>query len=135
MPTPQFNVRVPERYHDLLRLIVERLRANPDGADALADALSAVCRQPAGKGADNLLSDASTDVPQSILERLAALEEREPRMVRIEALEARIAVLEEMLAGPPATPPPPAEAAVEPLVTGGEGTRRLIRPALPRSSG
>src|SRR5688500_2164150 len=34
MPTPQFNVRVPERYHDLLRLIVERLRANPDGADA-----------------------------------------------------------------------------------------------------
>ena len=57
MPTPQFNVRVPERYHALLRLIVERLRANPDGADALADALLAVCRQPAGSGAigaDNL---------------------------------------------------------------------------------
>src|SRR3954453_12525419 len=105
MPTPQFNVRVPERYHALLPLIVERLRANPDGADALADALLAVCRQPAGKGADNLLTavgrgadnlptDASTDVPQSILDRLAALEEREPRMVRIEALETRVAKLE-----------------------------------------
>ena len=84
MPTPQFNVRVPERYHALLRLIVERLRANPDGADALADALLAVCRQPAGSdaiGADNLQTPADRarlgSLEQPILDRLAALEAKE----------------------------------------------------------
>jgi hypothetical protein len=150
MPTPQFNVRVPERYHALLRLIVERLRANPEGADALADALLAVCRQPAdallavcrqpagkgadnlltaaGKGADNLPTAADTEVLRSILERLDALEEREPRMVRIEALETRVATLEETMAGTQATPLRTAPAG-EPLVTGGGGTRRRLTPA------
>ncbi len=79
MPTPQFNVRVPERYHDLLRLIVERLRANPDGADALADALSAVCRRSAGSGADNL----PTAADSVRLDDFAALFERVGRNEKI----------------------------------------------------
>jgi hypothetical protein len=74
VPTPQFNVRVPERYHDLLRLIVERLRANQDGADALAEILTAVCRQPA-VSADSLPSIADRRV-DAIIDRLTALEER-----------------------------------------------------------
>jgi hypothetical protein len=122
MPTPQFNVRVPERYHDLLRLIVERLRANPDGADALADALSAVCRQAASgaadslpstadsgadSGADSLPSPADSARLDAIEDRLDALEEREPRMVRIEALEARMVTLEQRMDGIGRTAPAP----------------------------
>jgi hypothetical protein len=112
MPTPQFNVRVPEQYHALLRTIVESLRVNPYGADALADALLSVCRQPAvnnvahnlpsdASTANNLPSDANTEALHTVLariaaqeERIAALEEREPRMTMLEALEARVAKLE-----------------------------------------
>src|SRR4051794_28605290 len=90
MPTPQFNVRVPEQYHALLRLIVERLRASPDGADALADALLAVCRQPAGSGAigaDNLQTPADRARLDALEERLGSLEQ--PILDRLAALEAK----------------------------------------------
>jgi hypothetical protein len=108
MPTPQFNVRVPERYHDLLRLIVERLRANPDGADALADALSAVCRQSAGRGASDAdrLSAAADSLPSSaVSDRLDAIEARlasgaslDPQAAAdLEDLKVRIALLPEIL--------------------------------------
>jgi hypothetical protein len=182
MPTPQFNVRVPERYHALLRLIVERLRANPDGADALADALSAVCRQPAGSGAigaDNLQTPADrARLEQPILDRLAALEAKEdslqslldrltglveahtdmlrPILDRLAALEQSASdgapspsegaaddldslcqLFEGQKAGAGGTAPAgapldavePSNAAGEPLVTGGEGTRRRLTPA------
>jgi hypothetical protein len=181
MPTPQFNVRVPERYHALLRLIVERLRANPDGADALADALLAVCRQTAGSGAigaDNLQTPADRarlgSLEQPILDRLAALEAKEdslqslldrltglveahtdmlrPILDRLAALEQSASdgapspsegaaddldslcqLFEGQKAGAGGTAPAgapldavePSNAAGEPLVTGGEGTRRL----------
>jgi hypothetical protein len=185
MPTPQFNVRVPERYHALLRLIVERLRANPDGADALADALLAVCRQPAGSGAigaDNLQTPADRarlgSLEQPILDRLAALEAKEdslqslldrltglveahtdmlrPILDRLAALEQSASdgapspsegaaddldslcqLFEGQKAGAGGTAPAgapldavePSNAAGEPLVTGGEGTRRRLTPA------
>src|SRR3954466_662741 len=98
MPAPQFNVRVPERYHALLRLIVERLRANPDGADALADALLAVCRQPAGSGAigaDNLPASADSVRLDAIEERLGSLEQ--PILDRLAALEAKEDSLQSLL--------------------------------------
>jgi hypothetical protein len=182
MPTPQFNVRVPERYHDLLRLIVERLRANPDGADDLADALSAVCRQPAGSGAigaDNLqtpadrarleqpildrlaaleakedslqslldrltgLVEAHTDMLQPILDRLAALEQSasdgapSPSEGAADDLDSLCPLFEGQKAGAGDTAPAggpldavePSNAAGEPLVTGGQGSRRRLTPA------
>jgi hypothetical protein len=79
MPTPQFNIRVPEQYHGLLRLIVERLRANPNGADALAAALSAVCRQSANSGAisaDSLPVAADSLPSPAVSDRLDAVERR-----------------------------------------------------------
>jgi DNA-binding NarL/FixJ family response regulator len=94
MPTPQFNVRVPEQYHDLLRLIVERLRANPDGADALADALSAVCRQSAGRcaiSADSLSAAADSLPSSAVSDRLDAI------TADVEDLKVRIALLPEIL--------------------------------------
>jgi hypothetical protein len=94
MPTPQFNIRVPEQYHGLLRLIVERLRANPNGADALADALTAVCRQPAGSGAigADRLSAAADSLPSSaVSDRLDAI------TADVEDLKVRIALLPEIL--------------------------------------
>jgi hypothetical protein len=190
MPTPQFNVRVPERYHALLRLIVERLRASPDGA--LADALLAVCRQPAGSdaiGADNLQTPADRarldaleerlgSLEQPILDRLAALEAKEdslqslldrltglveahtdmlrPILDRLAALEQSASdgapspsegaaddldslcqLFEGQKAGAGGTAPAgapldavePSNAAGEPLVTGGQGSRRRLTPA------
>jgi hypothetical protein len=102
MPTPQFNVRVPEQYHDLLRLIVERLRTNPDGADALAAALSAVCRQSAGRGAisaDNLSAAASGDFAallQAMQEKLALQEQTTLKlMAMVENIADRVKALEQ----------------------------------------
>jgi hypothetical protein len=95
MPTPQFNVRVPEQYHDLLRLIVERLRANPNGADALADALTAVCRQSAGSGAISAdrLSAAADSLPSSaVSDRLDAIERRhEDLHILLDTIQERLA--------------------------------------------
>jgi hypothetical protein len=95
MPTPQFNVRVPEQYHGLLRLIVERLRANPDGADALAAALTAVCRQSAGSigaiGADSLSAAADSLPSSAVSDRLDAI------TADLEDLKVRIALLPEIL--------------------------------------
>jgi hypothetical protein len=111
MPTPQFNVRVPERYHALLRLIVKHLRANPDRADALADALSAVCRQPDGSlGAVN--AD-SLPTPANISQRLDAIESR------LEALEQRAAMDEtgRVAVQTRSEPPAPPTHAPRPAVT------------------
>jgi hypothetical protein len=57
-------------------------------------------------------TDGDTNVLQPILERIAALEEREPRMTMIEALRARIAALES--AEDPAAPQPPRVAPRDP---------------------
>jgi hypothetical protein len=94
MPTPQFNIRVPEQYHGLLRLIVERLRANPDGADALAAALTAVCRQSASRsaiGADSLPAAGDSLPSAAVSNRLDAI------TADVEDLKVRIALLPEIL--------------------------------------
>lgn len=71
MPTPQFNVRVPEQFHGLLRDIVEGLRANP----GLAGALSAVCRQAkASPGADIVLTVVDISRLEAMEARLEAVE-------------------------------------------------------------
>jgi hypothetical protein len=118
MPTPQFNVRVPEQYHDLLRLIVERLRANPDGADALAAALSAVCRQSAGRGAinaDSLPAAASGDFAallQAMQEKLALQEKTTLKlMAMVENIADRVKALEQPAEPKAAKPRQPRPAA------------------------
>jgi hypothetical protein len=125
VPTPQFNVRVPDRYHDLLRLIVDHLRANPDGADALAEALSAVCRQTADSiGADNLPTPADSARLDAIDARLAALEQR------VAAIDEAGRVTGDIPSEPPAqrthTPKPPRVAEDKP--SGANGKRRPPRP-------
>jgi hypothetical protein len=154
MPTSQFNVRVPEQYHALLRLIVERLRANPDGADALADALTAVCRQFAGRGDDYLLTAAGSDadslpavadsLPSSainadvedlklriallpdILERLTRAEETTRKVMAFaQSINEGLGEIRQAGAATPAEPASQPEVASQPFVSGGEGTRRL----------
>jgi BMFP domain-containing protein YqiC len=96
MPLPTMSLRAAPEYHQLIRDIATALRTRPELADALRNVLQS----------QHSVALRDTDVLQSILDRIAALEEREPRMVRIEALEARITALEEPPASRPHTPRP-----------------------------
>jgi hypothetical protein len=79
MPTPTTSVRIDREHHQLIHDIARALKADP----AVAESLRAV------------LAGRNTAAQAGILGRL---EEREPRMARLEALEARMAALEERLA-------------------------------------
>jgi hypothetical protein len=94
MPLPTMSLRAAPEHHQIIRDIATALRTRPELANVLRDVLQAQH--------DNGVTDRDTNVLQSILDRLAALEEREPRMVRIDALEARIAALEERASIPAA---------------------------------
>src|SRR5690349_7172335 len=95
MPLPTMSLRAPPEHHQLIRDIATALRTRPELADVLRSVLQTQ---------HTSIAERDTDVLQSILDRIAALEEREPRMVRIEALEARMAALEEPPAPRPHTP-------------------------------
>jgi hypothetical protein len=127
---PQVNVRVPELFHDLIRKLAQRLRDDASFGfrlEEMLDRANPVANVLSG------LEDASTALARidALEVRTAALEEREPRMVKIDALETRMATLEEMLASPQAAPPTPT---IEPRVSGGQGTRRLIRTGDPETA-
>jgi hypothetical protein len=65
MPLPTMSLRAPPEHHHLIRDIATALRSRPELADALRDVLQSqhACIAPR-----------NTDVLQSILDRLAALE-------------------------------------------------------------
>jgi hypothetical protein len=96
MALPTITLRVAPEHHQLIRDIGAALRTRPELANVLRDVLQAQH--------DSGVTDRDTNVLQStlapVLDRIAALEEREPRMVRMEALEARIATLEERASMP-----------------------------------
>src|SRR4051812_35826802 len=100
MQLPTMSLRVAKEHQQLIRDIGLALRTRPELVYVLRDVLQSQH--------SSALRD--TDVLQSIRDpirdRIAALEEREPRMVRMEALEARIAALENqsMLSGAPSPP-------------------------------
>jgi hypothetical protein len=92
--------RVAERNTDVLHAFQERLTIQSEGlqrimafAENIDDRLKTLEQPEALRN-----TDGNTDVLRSILDRLAALEEREPRMVRIEALEAHVTKLDETMA-------------------------------------
>jgi hypothetical protein len=93
MPLPTMSLRVAPEYHQLIRDIATALRTRPELADVLHDVLQTQHDNVLQSQHDGI-APRDTDVLQSILDRLAALEEREPRMVRIDAVEARITALE-----------------------------------------
>jgi hypothetical protein len=129
---PQINVRLAPEHHGLIRELAQRLRADPSLAVGLANFLAqagSIDQTQVGP-----LTHGLADEVAAQRERLAALEEREPRMVRIEALETRVAALEAMMASPRAAPPTPTEVTSEPLVSGGDGTRRLTRTGDPETA-
>jgi len=104
----QHDARVPVRDTDVLQPFIERLEITRQFterimafAENINERVKALEQPEAMRN-----TDGNTDVLQSILDRIAALEEREPRMVRIEALEARITALEEPPASRPHTPRP-----------------------------
>ena len=112
------SLRVAPEHHQLLRDIATALRTRPELADVLRHVLQA---QHDG------VTVRDTDVSQStldpILDRIAALEEREPRIARMEALEARIATLEEQASMPvtlhlQSEPPAPRPRTPRPAVAG-----------------
>lgn len=74
MPTPQFNMRMPQETHAALREIAEALRRNP----ALADQLVDICRQDV---ADKTTVAADTADSQNA----PRLDQIEQRLDRIEA--------------------------------------------------
>lgn len=96
---------ITERDTDVLQAFQERLTIQSQLSHrVMAFAENINERVKALERPDALRStDGNTDVLQSILDRLAALEEREPRMVRIEAVETRVAAVEKLVAGRKAT--------------------------------
>lgn len=97
MPLPTMSLRAAPEHQQIIRDIATALRTRPELADVLRDVLQT----------QHGIAPGNTGVLQSILERLAALEEREPRMVRIEALETRMAALEGQGSAPAAEPAKP----------------------------
>lgn len=89
MALPTMSLRISPEHHQLLREIGAALRSHPHLAAALRDVL-----QAQHVGDTDISRAVSPSVLDSILSRLDALEEREPRMSRIEALETRVAALE-----------------------------------------
>jgi hypothetical protein len=64
MPLPTMSVRAPPEHHQLIRDIAMALRTRPELADVLRDVLQT----------QDGIAPRNTDVLQSILDRLAALE-------------------------------------------------------------
>jgi hypothetical protein len=123
---PQVNVRLAPEHHDLIREMAQRLRSDPSLAVGLAEFLAQT-----GSGDQPQVSPLThglADEVAALMERLAALEEREPRMTKIAALEARMAALEQRMdgIGRTAAAPQTSSATGQPLVAGGQGSRRRL---------
>ena len=109
------SLRVAKEHQQLIRDIGLALRTRPELVYALRDVLQSQHVLHDASQLQHSIALRDTDVLQSILapilDRIAALEEREPRIVRMEALEARITALEERESMPVtgrATSQPPA---------------------------
>lgn len=89
MQLPTMSLRVAKEHQQLIRDIGLALRTRPELVNVFQNALQS----------QHSIIERDTDVLQSILDRLAALEEREPRMVKMDALEVRVAALERLVAG------------------------------------
>jgi hypothetical protein len=137
MPLPTMSLRVAPEYHQLIRDIATALRNRPELADVLRDVLQTQHVMHDVSQSQHSIALRDTDVLQSILDpildRIGALEEREPRMVKMEALELRVAALEEWATSTQAASldsgneprPPRPVAAGKP--SGGSGKRRPPR--------
>jgi hypothetical protein len=104
MPSPQLNLRVPLEHHDLLRAVAARLREDAAFRDHLAALIAGVAAPvadpvaaPVAGVAAPVAGDSVTAHLEALEERVAALEEREPRMTMLEALAGRVAHLEARL--------------------------------------
>ena len=84
MPLPTMSLRAAPEYHQLIRDIATALRTRPELVDVLRDVLQTQHVMHDVSQSQHSIALRDTDVLQSILDRVDALEEREPRMVRVE---------------------------------------------------